>query len=419
MASRVIFAVSTAFALFATFECLPVDDDAVVSLMATTARDAKPVSTEQSAKVATFLEESSATTSYSRVGGCKSWCDARIRKGDKVCGWSSCRDCGGCATQAPTPQPPRTECAALPAPAHKLPKDVIPSLGVNWKLQTPCEEKSLSVSGCSGRPTVLTKGAKNGHPKHASVKVGSKLGSFKMLSQCYTKGGRKIRSPAFYTAKEGSTDMVVLYVPTVGVTTSGSISPRVELRQEKPTKGWSIDEHHTMTVSAKILHVPHNAKSVAVMQIFNSGPFVEVMTRICKNEKMVDGTPCQKGRVYMMIFMTQYLEVDGKKPNDYVMLDEYKMGTKFDLKVEVKEHKINFEYTPEGKATIMYTAECRQATGCYKQDGTHKGGLHFKAGAYLQKIGTKEGSQYGQPYVMNEAVDDYALVYMYDVAVLN
>jgi len=47
MASRVIFAVSTAFALFATFECLPVDDDAVVSLMATTARDAKPVSTEQ------------------------------------------------------------------------------------------------------------------------------------------------------------------------------------------------------------------------------------------------------------------------------------------------------------------------------------------------------------------------------------
>ena len=44
----------------------------------------------------------------------------------------------------------------------------------------------------------------------------------------------------------------------------------------------------------------------------------QVMTRKCKNEKMIDGTPCQKGRVYMMIFMTQYLEVDGKKPNVYV-----------------------------------------------------------------------------------------------------
>ena len=120
---------------------------------------------EQSAKVATFLEESSATTSYSRVGGCKSWCDARISNGDKVYGWSSCKDCGGCATQAPTPRPPRTKCAALPAPAHKLPKDVIPSLGVSWKLQTPCEEKSLSVSQCSGRPTVLTKCAHLAFPQ--------------------------------------------------------------------------------------------------------------------------------------------------------------------------------------------------------------------------------------------------------------
>ena len=49
-------------------------------------------------------------------------------------------------------------------------------------------------------------------------------------------------------------------------------------------------------------------------------------------------------------------------------------------------------------------AECRQATGCYKQDGTHKGGLHFKAGNYLQKIGTKEGSQYGQPVCLHASL---------------
>lgn len=295
---------------------------------------------------------------------------------------------------------------------------MIPSLGKNWKLQTPCEEAELVGSRCAGRPTVLTKGAKKGNPKIASVKVGSTLGRFSMTSQCYTEGGRKIRSPAFYTAQDGDTDMVVFYTPTVGVTTSGSISPRVELREEKPSKGWSIDEHHTLTVSAKVVHVPHNAKSVAVMQIFNSGPFVEVMTRKCKNEKMVDGSACEKGKVYMMVFMTQYLQdADGNKPNVYVMLDKYEMNTKFDLKVEVNGHKISFEYTPEGGTMKTYTAKCRQADGCYKQDGTHKGGLHFKAGAYLQKIGTKEGSEYGQPYVMNEAADDYALVYMYDIQV--
>lgn len=361
--------------------------------------------------------------------GCKSWCSGKFRSGERrVCGWSSCRGCDVCTTQkiiagsflqqAPTPLPPRTECATLPTPTNKSPKDVIPSLGKNWKLQTPCEEAELVGSRCAGRPTVLTKGAKKGHPNIASVKVGSTLGRFSMTSQCYTEGGRKIRSPAFYTAQDGDTDMVVFYTPTVGVTTSGSISPRVELREEKPSMGWSIDEHHTLTVSAKVVHVPHKAKSVAVMQIFNSGPFVEVMTRICKNEKMVDGSACEKGKVYMMVFMTQYLQdADGNKPNVYVMLDKYEMNTKFDLKVEVNGHKISFEYTPEGGTMKTYTAECRQADGCYKQDGTHKGGLHFKAGAYLQKIGTKEGSEYGQPYVMNEAADDYALVYMYGIQV--
>jgi len=356
----------------------------------------------------------------SSMMGCKNWCPGRFRDGERqVCGWSSCKGCDVCTTQAPTPLPPRTECATLPTPTNKLPKDVIPSLGKNWKLQTPCEEAELVGSRCAGRPTVLTKGAKKGNPKIASVKVGSTLGLFSMTSQCYTtEGGRKIRSPAFYTAQDGATDMVVFYTPTVGVTTSGSISPRVELREEKPSKGWAIDEHHTLTVSAKIVHVPHNAKSVAVMQIFNSGPFVEVMTRKCKNEKMVDGSACEKGKVYMMVFMTQYLQdADGNKPNVYVMLDKYKMNTKFDLKVEVNGHKISFEYTPEGGTMKTYTAECRQADGCYKQDGTHKGGLHFKAGAYLQKIGTKTGSEYGQPYVMNEAADDYALVYMYDIQV--
>lgn len=351
--------------------------------------------------------------------GCKSWCSGKFHNGERrVCGWGSCRGCDVCTTKAPIPLPPRTECATLPTPTNKSPKDVIPSLGKNWKLQTPCEEAELVGSRCAGRPTVLTKGAKKGNPKIASVKVGSTLGRFSMTSQCYTEGGRKIRSPAFYTAKDGDTDMVVFYTPTVGVTTSGSISPRVELREEKPSKGWSIDEHHTLTVSAKVVHVPHNAKSVAVMQIFNSGPFVEVMTRKCKNEKMVDGSACEKGKVYMMVFMTQYLQdADGNKPNVYVMLDKYKMNTKFDLKVEVNGHKISFEYTPEGGTMKTYTAKCRQADGCYKQDGTHKGGLHFKAGAYLQKIGTKEGSEYGQPYVMNEAADDYALVYMYDIQV--
>ena len=42
---------------------------------------------------------------------------------------------------------------------------------------------------------------------------------------------------------------------------------------------------------------------------------------------------------------------------------------------QVKEHKINFEYTPEGKATIMYTAErgvlfmVLSSTALRRQDG--------------------------------------------------
>lgn len=267
------------------------------------------------------------------------------------------------------------------------------------------------------RWTMLYRGAKgdSGGPSIASVKTGSDLGSFQLKSTCYEAAGRKLRTPAFYTSKDEHDDpMVVLYVPTVGVTTSGSVSPRMELRQEKPTKGWSIAEHHTLSVTSRVMHVPHNSKSVAVMQIFNSGPFVEVFTRICKHEKMVDGTtPCEKGKLYMCIFMTQYLEdEEGEHPNTYAMLDEYEMGTKFDLKVEVNDHNIDFEYTPEGADTITYSAECTLPS-CYKQAGTHAGGLHFKAGAYLQKIGVKHGSEYGQPYEMMEAEDDYALVYQY------
>lgn len=353
--------------------------------------------------------------------GCKDWCEGRYNGGEtKVCGWGSCKSCDVCATAAPTEKPPRAACATLPAPTNKLPKDVIPSLGVNWKLQTPCEDGDFTaVSGgyqCAKRFNKLRRGGNKAPPKIGSVKVGSDLGKFTLKSKCYTKEGRKIRTAAFYTAKDAGEDMVVFYTPTVGITTSGSISPRVELRQEKPTKGWSVREHHTFTLTAKVVEVPHAAKSVAVMQIFNSGPFVEVMTRICKNEKMADGSDCVKGELYMMVFMTQYKWANGDKPNEYTMLAKYELGTKFDLKVEVNDGTIDYTYKPEGGPKVMYSAVCKAESDCYKQDGTHAGGLHFKAGAYLQKIGTK-GSDYGLPYVMNEAVDDFALVYVYDTAI--
>jgi hypothetical protein len=341
----------------------------------------------------------------------------------EVCGWSSCRECDVCATAAPSPKPPRAACATLPAPTYKKPKDVIPSLGVNWKLQTPCQDGDLTaVDGgyqCKKMFNKLRRGGNKAPPKIHSVKVGSDLGEFTLTSKCYTKEGRKIRTAAFYTAKDAGEDMVVFYTPTVGITTSGSVSPRVELRQEIPSKGWSVREHHTFELTAKVVEVPSAAKSVAVMQIFNSGPFVEVMTRICNNEKMVDGSDCVKGELYMMVFMTQYKWANGDTPNEYTMLAKYELGTKFNLKVEVNDGAIDFKYKPEGGTKVEYSAVCKKAADCWKQDGTHAGGLHFKAGAYLQKIGTKGSADYGLPYVINEAVDDYALVYVYDTKIIN
>merc|ERR1711998_446131 len=104
--------------------------------------------------------------------GCKDWCEGRYNGGEtKVCGWGSCKSCDVCATAAPT---------------EKLPKDVITSLGVNWKLQTPCEDGDFTaVSGgyqCAKRFNKLRRGGNKAPPKIGSVKVGSDLGKFTLKS---------------------------------------------------------------------------------------------------------------------------------------------------------------------------------------------------------------------------------------------
>jgi len=369
---------------------------------------------------------------------------------------SSCGCCELCATESPTRTPTSPpKCADLPVPVDRLPSSVIPSLATNWKLQLPCADAT-----CSSNDVHLVKGtpskwkvdgtnvnwedltpdmvADHPHPlgtigtKHQikSIKLGQDLARYSLESRCFSAKGRKYRTAAFYAAKdEKGEDMVVMYVPTFGVTTSGSISPRVELRQEFPSKGWSLSGRHTLSVTARVMHVPAAKKSVAVIQLFNSGPFVEVMTRICKNsanDLMADDqTRCEEGELYMMLFMTQYKKVGSKKPNLYRYLAKYALGTKFDLKADVHSNVLTFTYTPEGSEPIVYTAPCDTAS-CYKSgpEGTHPNGIHFKAGAYLQKIGddlakdengkSVKEAHYGEPYDMPyESDDDYALVYQY------
>ena len=79
-------------------------------------------------------------------------------------------------------------------------------------------------------------------------------------------------------------------VPVKGVTTSGSVHPRTELREMTSSgseAGWGSKDGttHTMTFTSTVTHLPYVTQRTVPMQVFNGGgghPWMEVFAQVGK-----------------------------------------------------------------------------------------------------------------------------------------
>jgi hypothetical protein len=271
------------------------------------------------------------------------------------------------------------------------------------------------------------------------------LGTFVLMPEQYTSGSSEFCSGGMYVTKDGSRDEVVaLHVPVVGTTTTGSDNPRIELRQMDGTAnaGFSLvnnDGVRTLKTTMSIQHVPKKYRSTSVVQIFNggysatpptgfrgAGPFIEIITQRCKYswQRLPNGKRCPKGSIAIGVWK------DGKFGGEGGFLfEEYTLGTKFDLEVQIPgDGKIIFKYKHTGATSwITFILDCasspgprtRSSDGRIDNHGRDKrgnpirrclnagsasyptaNGVHWKLGSYLQKA-------------PDESVTDYALSYIY------
>lgn len=347
------------------------------------------------------VPETSIETSIETSAKCKSYCAKKLLANNKPCKWKS-GNCAACPQCQAGYKPawalspcPRT--ASLPVSSKKKPADVLPSLKTSWKLQLPCKDHT-----CSTSPTKIT----NTGPASVSMKD---LKEYSLVPRGYQAHGKQFCTGGFYASKDGTEDMVVLYDPVSGVTTGGSVNPRVELREMKSNKqkgGFNMQRgKHTLHMTQRIMHLPAKRKSVCFVQLFDEGygAFVEVMTRICSGRETMayDKTKkCTKGKLYTMVFHRD----SNTHKIDYTMLAEYHLGTKFTLDVVVERGIMKFVYKPQlggpmglhGDAPVTYTAHCNDEKKC----GSKNAVIYFKTGAYLQKAPEEEN-------------DDYVLSYQY------
>ena len=297
-------------------------------------------------------------------------------------------------------------------------------------MQLPC-----STSTCSD--TVATKTATVTNGGAASVPW-STLPTFSLLPVEYnitnTSGSFQFCSAGFYASTdEAGADVVVVYDPTVGYTTSGSDNPRVELRQTTisgKNAGWFLNRTSatTLTVTQRIMKLPAVHKSVTVMQIFDTsnGHFVEVQTRVCRGksyELSAAGAQygCTAGGLYMVIYWVQ--RANATDTNNYIFLAPYAVGTQYTLSAAASNAAIVFAYTANGATTVTYTLAC-PATSCGAYSS--RNGLYFKTGACetAQYDALRICIEWAWPvagaYLQNaylEANTDYALLYMYSAVV--
>lgn len=144
--------------------------------------------------------------------------------------------------------------------------------------------------------------------------------------------------------------------PVTGVTTGGSKYPRSELREMSGNSkaSWSsTDGVHSMTLDQKITSVPKTKKHVVAGQIHDAEDDVIVIR---------------------LEYPKLYVNVDGK--NAYLLNSNYKLGERFNVKLEVANGKTKVYYN--GNKSPVYILNKNYS------------GAYFKAGAYTQSNCSKE-----------------------------
>lgn len=256
-----------------------------------------------------------------------------------------------------------------------------------WEVQLPC-----SNTVCNSDYYTITIGGAT-QALLSSISASSAY-AYSLLPAVYTISGTAYCSPGFYASTDASgTPIIAFYDPTVGLTTSGSVNPRVELREMTSTgalASWSLVDGstNTLTIVQSIQYVAAVHQSVTIMQIFDSanGAFIEVQSRL--SSAGVLGIS--------IIWFQDWTSSDTE--TKVTLVPQYVLGTKYTLKATASSKNnvssINFSYVDYAEVSYTATVSC----GCSLSD------VYFKTGAYGQ-------------YASTEAPNDHHLVYLYGAAI--
>jgi hypothetical protein len=180
-------------------------------------------------------------------------------------------------------------------------------------------------------------------------------------------------SDYFFTNKTGNA--ITLRANCGGFTTTGSNFPRSELREMvdngKKSAGWSSSEGtHIMFIDQRVTHLPDVRKHMVVGQIHDADKYL-IFFRLENDQLLVS--------------------VNGA--NRDILDEHYVLGTRFNVKMVVKDNTTQVYYNGD----LKYT---------YKMNFN---GAYFKAGAYVQS------SCQGDKKTPGELCSAYGEVELYNV----
>jgi hypothetical protein len=188
---------------------------------------------------------------------------------------------------------------------------------------------------------------------------------------------------------------VEIYVPVVGVTTSGSLHPRFELREYaysgdgyyNTPAAWGTDDSgtHNITLSGVVSHTPLSYKTT-ILQVFDNkyGPYVEVVA------------DSLTGKIYYDFF-----DIYGNSASA-TLTSSFVLGTEYTIEVSISGGTI--EFFMNGSTTPVST-----------QTGQTRTEVYFKAGNYCQSSMTTAytvGTATVYDGVTSGYTNDYCLVYI-------
>ena len=165
----------------------------------------------------------------------------------------------------------------------------------------------------------------------------------------------EFKNPACFFVNS-SNNGVVFRAYCAGTTTKNSKYPRCELREMAGSKvkaKWSTSDGvlHRMTITQAITATPPVKKHVVAGQIHDAGDDV-IMIRL------------EDRRLF----------VERNKFGDVILDQNYKLGTKFTVKIEAHDGHIKVWYDAELKMDWEYSKDgCYFKAGCYTQSNTSKG----------------------------------------------